>query len=349
MLQYSYKRITRFFGGENENMVNDRQRYQELADFLRTRRERLSPDLLGFGAGQRRRTPGLRREEVAELANISASWYICLEQGRPIRVSAQVLENLARALQLTEEERIHLFMLAHQQPPPVSPIGGETVSVTLQLLLDNMGTCPAYIVDQHLNVLAWNRAAKVMFGDFSTKSRWERNMVWTMFAKISYKQLFVHWEDQARRALAQLRKIYGQNIDNPWFHELIEDLKHASPEFEEWWQYHDVEGNTEGKVEFNHPKVGHLVFEHMTFGVSGNSNLMLKVYTPIPGTVTAEMIKQLLQTTRFWVIKRGDSSSDLLARKDTDVRGAGDTIMNCYGNLPKFKLKKRLQDPFSKP
>jgi hypothetical protein len=240
-------------------------------------------------------------------------------------------------------------MLAHQQPPPVSPTDRETVSATLQLLIDNMGTCPAYIVDQRLNVLAWNQAAKVMFGDFSTMSRWERNMVWTMFTKTSYRQLFMDWEDQARRVLAQFRKIYGQNIDNPWFHELIEDLKQASPEFKEWWQYHDVEGNTEGRIEFNHPKVGSLAFEHMTFGVSGNSNLLLKVYTPIPGTVTAEMIKQLLQTTRFWVFKRADSSSDQLAREDVDIRGAGDTPMNFYGHLPKFRFKKRFHDPFNKP
>lgn len=319
-------------------MVKEKQRYQELADFIKTRRMRLSPAEMGFGTGQRRRTLGLRREEVAQLANISISWYTCLEQGRPIRVSVQVLESLARALQLSEEERIHLFMLAHQQAPPISPVNWEEVSPALRFLLENMGVCPAYLVDQQLNILAWNRVSKAMFGDFSTMSRWERNLVWTMFTKPSYRKLFKHWEPQARLILAKFRQAFGQNIDNYWFQELIEDLKKASPEFNEWWQYHDVEGDLEGKVEFNHPKVGHLAFEHLTFGVSGNSNLLLNVFTPIPGTKTAELMKELIQTSRFLVLKRGEFF-DQLNRKDLDIRGAANTPMNFYGHLPKFKIK----------
>jgi|GEM_PF-44908 len=314
-------------------MGNDRERYKELADFLKTRRKRLSPEQVGLPAGQRRRTSGLRREELAQLAGIGVTWYTYLEQGRPIRVSAQVLESLARTLRLDAEERDYLFMLAHQQPPPV-PSGHldgkslptlaalrvsstrisyaqmDSISPTLLRTLENLGVCPAYVLDQCFNVLAWNRAASAIFGDFSKISGWDRNQVWAMFTKPSYRKLYVNWEYQAQLTLAQFRAVYGQNIGNEWLKKIVEDLMQASPAFNSWWHDHDVQGIVEGNVEFNHPKAGYLKLDHITYGVSGNPNLTLKVYTPIPGTDTADKIRQLLETSRNITLVRENTIRD---------------------------------------
>jgi uncharacterized Fe-S center protein/transcriptional regulator with XRE-family HTH domain len=314
-------------------MVNDRERYKELGDFLKTRRKRLSPEQVGLPVGLRRRTEGLRREELAQLAGIGVTWYTYLEQGRPIRVSAQVLESLARTLQLNAEERDYLFLLAHQQPPPVaneqkngtslpeqavlragsnriSYAQQDCISPTLLRTLENLGVCPAYVLDQYFNVLAWNRAASAIFGDFSKTSGWGCSIVWAMFTKPSYRQLYIDWEYQAHLILAQFRAVYGQNIGNEWFKKFVEELMQASPEFKSWWHDHDVEGIVEGDVEFNHPKVGYLKLDHISYGVSGNPNLTLRVYTPIPGTDTADKIKQLLETSRSITLVRENTSTN---------------------------------------
>jgi len=312
---------------------NDRERYKELGDFLKTRRKRLSPEQVGLPAGQRRRTEGLRREELAQLAGIGVTWYTYLEQGRPIRVSAQVLESLARTLKLDAEERDYLFLLAHQQPPPVSkgyrgePAQSvaaslqdgsaepayalhEGISPTLLRTLDNLGICPAYVLDQCFNVLAWNRSADAVFGDFSKTSGRERNQVWSMFTKPSYRQLYADWESQARSTLAQFRASYAVNIGNEWFKKFIEALMRASPEFKSWWHNHDVQGIVEGDVELNHPKVGYLKLDHISYGVTGNHNLTLRVYTPMPSTDTADKIRQLLDASRYITLVKNQTSPD---------------------------------------
>lgn len=299
-------------------MENDRERYKELGNFLKTRRKRLSPDQVGLPNGQRRRTAGLRREELAQLAGICVTWYTYLEQGRPIRVSVQVLESIARILQLDAEERAYLFLLAHQQPPPVQPedetlpamalrvspskisyIQQDSISPTLLRLVENMGECPAYILDKCFNVVALNHAASAILGDFSQKSGRDRNKVWAMFTKPSYKQLYVNWECRAKLILAQFRAVYGQNIGNEWYKKFVEDIMKVSPEFKKWWNDHDVQAIVEGNDEFNHPKVGYMKLDYISFGVSGTPNLTLRVYTPIPGTDTAEKIRYLLETARY--------------------------------------------------
>lgn len=291
-------------------MESNRERYMELGDFLKTRRQRLSPDQVGLPKGQRRRTSGLRREELAQLAGICATWYTYLEQGRPIRVSVQVLENLARILLLDAEERAYLFLLAHQQPPPVlrqkhksepdfrkvSTSRKSGISPALLRMLENMGICPAYILDQRFNVLAWNDAAGALFGDFfSHQSGRGLNMVWAMFNNPGYRQLFINWEDRARMTLAQFRVIYGKNIGDVWFKEFIEDIMQASPEFNCWWRDHDIQGVLGGNDEINHPEMGYIKLDYISLGISGNPNLTLQVYTPAPDTDTAKKIKQLLE------------------------------------------------------
>ena len=166
-------------------------RHQELADFLRSRRARLSPEQVGLSRGMRRRTPGLRREEVASLAGVSPEWYTWLEQGRAINVSVQLVENLARVLQLDDNERTYLFLLALRQPPPAELFSPPTISPTVQLFLDQSGTTPACVVDARFNAIARNRAHCAVFGSFEGQSERDRNIIWRVFTQPGPKGLRV--------------------------------------------------------------------------------------------------------------------------------------------------------------
>ena len=270
------------------------QRLQELADFLRTRRARLAPQDVGLPPGSRRRAPGLRRAEVAQLASVSVDWYTWLEQGRPITVSIQVLESLVQALRLNASEREHLFFLAHQQPPPERIMEPETVSPTLQHFLDHQGLSPAFVNGRRWDILAGNEAARVVFGDYSQMPTHERNSVWRLFTSPTHRQLLVNWEGHARRLLAQFRATCGRYPGDPQLTQLVHDLMLASPEFRAWWPDHEVLGPEEGQKTFNHPQVGYLVFEHLSFQVFDAPDLNVSVYTPLDVADTPAKISQLL-------------------------------------------------------
>ncbi|MBA2392741.1 MAG: helix-turn-helix domain-containing protein [Ktedonobacteraceae bacterium] len=270
------------------------QRLQELGDFLRTRRARLAPEDVGLLRGSRRRVPGLRRAEVAHLAGVSVDWYTWLEQGRPITVSTQILESLVQALHLHANEREHLFFLAHQQPPPARAMELETVSPTLQHFLDHQGFSPAFDLGRRLDVVAWNEAARVVFGDFGQMTTFERNSVWRLFTSPAHRQLLVDWEGHARRVLAQFRASCGRYPGDPRLTELIQDLMLRSPEFRAWWSDHEVLGATEGHKTFNHPHVGYLLFEHLTFQVVDAPDLKVNVYTPLDEADTPAKMSRLL-------------------------------------------------------
>ncbi len=270
------------------------QRLHELGDFLRTRRARLAPEDVGLPRGGRRRAPGLRRAEVAHLAAVSVDWYTWLEQGRPITVSTQVLESLVQALHLNANEREHLFFLAHQQPPPERSMELETVSPTLQHFLDHQGLSPAFVLGRRLDVVAWNEAARVVFGDFGQMTTFERNAVWRLFTSTTHRQLLVDWEGHARRLLAQFRATCGRYPGDPRLTELIQDLMLRSPEFRTWWPDHEVLNAEEGQKTFNHPQVGYLTFEHLTFQVFDALDLKVNVYTPLDEADTPAKLSQLL-------------------------------------------------------
>src|SRR5258708_8480654 len=176
LLRPRHERRTKERGGTMGREQED-QRLQELGDFLRTRRARRAPEDVGLPRGSRRRAPGLRRAEVAQLAGVSVDWYTWLEQGRPISVSTQVLESLVQALHLHVNERAHLFFLAHQQPPPERAMEPETVSATLQHFLDHQGLSPAFVLGRRWDVVAWNEAAPVVFGAFGQSPTFERQPV----------------------------------------------------------------------------------------------------------------------------------------------------------------------------
>jgi transcriptional regulator with XRE-family HTH domain len=270
------------------------QRLHELGDFLRTRRARLVPEDVGLPRGSRRRAPGLRRAEVAQLAGVSVDWYTWLEQGRPITVSTQVLESLVQALHLNAQEREHLYFLAHQQPPPERVMEPETVSPTLQRFLDQQELSPAFVTGRRWDTIAWNEAARVVFGDFGQLTRHERNAIWRMFTSRTQRQLLVDWEGNARRLLAQFRATCGRYPADPRLTELIHDLMLVSSEFRDWWPDHEVLGSPEGQKTLNHPLVGYLMFEHLTFQVFDAPDLKVNVYIPLDEADTPAKLSQLL-------------------------------------------------------
>jgi len=270
-------------------------RYNELADFLKSRRARVLPSQVGLSVGIRRRTPGLRREEVAQLAGIGLTWYTWLEQGRPIQVSTPVVESLSRVLLLDKHERRHLYLLANQPLPAEVPGYKGTVSSALQHVLDSLTLSPALITDQRFNVIAWNKAACLLFGEFSEMNARERNIVWAMFTDKRYKQLYVNWNLYAKNLLGRFRSTCGQYIEDVWITQLVDDLKTQSEEFDLWWPLHEIQNDTGLSKQLNHPAVGLLDFEISNFDVSDNSGLKMVVHSPLPESETALKMERLVK------------------------------------------------------
>jgi transcriptional regulator with XRE-family HTH domain len=266
-----------------DQMRNDTKRRAELADFLRTRRARLHPEQFGLATAGRRRTPGLRRDEVAQLAGVGISWYTWLEQGRAITVSDQVLERLAQTLQLRRDERQHLFILARGMVP-VAHESSEMVSPPpgLQAVLDGLATIPAYLVDHRLTLVAWNESACRVFGDFSLLSERERNRIWHIFVHPSSRRLFVNWEQAAHHAVMNFRAAYDQYSGDAWFERLRTDLQQKSPEFRMLWSQHNVAAacNFSQEKELNHPQVGRLSLLSTVLIVPVDPPLHMVTFTP---------------------------------------------------------------------
>ncbi len=270
-------------------------RLEELAQFLKTRRARISPEQAGLPGGGRRRTPGLRRGEVAQLSGVSVDWYTWLEQARDIQVSAQVLENVARALQLDANERKHLFLLALQQLPADSAPIEATVGPSLQRFLDLQGTSPAYVTDQRMNIVGWNKAACLIYGDYGSMNARDRNTVWRTFTSPYVRRVLgENWEKNARHRLAQLRAHYGKFAGDPWLMELIADLNRESAEFRAWWPQHDVLNGPEGKKINHHPTAGLLVFDQISFLVSDAPHLTVTI-NMASDSDTAPKVSRLLE------------------------------------------------------
>ncbi|RUS48917.1 helix-turn-helix transcriptional regulator [Cohnella sp. AR92] len=270
-------------------------RLLELAQFLRSRRERLAPERVDLPDGGRRRTPGLRREEVASLAGVSVDWYTRLEQGRDIQVSTQVLDNIARALRLSVNDRRHLFHLALKQEPLGQQTTRPVVPPALQRFLDLQEAAPAFVVDPTITVIAWNKAASAIYGDYAAMSELERNSVWRTFMSPSMRELLREgWEEHARRQLARFRAGYGRFVGDPWWTERIQEWTRSSPEFRQWWPDRDVLYSPEGKKLIYHPIAGKLAFENVSFQSSENPDLQIKVSTPLPDYDTANKIRRLI-------------------------------------------------------
>lgn len=273
-------------------------RTSQLAQFLQTRRARLTPEQAGLTAGGRRRTPGLRRAEVAQLAGVSVDWYTWLEQGRDITVSMQVLEAIARALQLNDNEKKHLFLLASGHLPFDHHEPQMSISPLLQTFLDEQGENPAFVANSRWDIVGWNTGARLVFGDYEQMTPRERNSVWRMFASPYTKELLQSgWEKNARLRMAQFRAGYGENVGDPWWSEMIDTLNGVSEEFKEWWPRHDVLNVQEGRKKIHHPSAGLLIFNHISFQVEDSFDLKATVNFPV-NEETREKMKMLMQQER---------------------------------------------------
>jgi transcriptional regulator with XRE-family HTH domain len=277
---------------------NGERRREELADFLRKRRASIKPDDVGLPNGGRRRTPGLRREEVALLAGVGSTWYTWLEQGRDVRASFDVLEALARALRLTPAERTHLMLLSRGEEPPPPQYGAERVSATLRRLIDNLGANPAYVIGRRWDYLAWNSAACALLGDLGAVPRAERNHVWLQFIDPARRERFADWPKASRLMVAKFRADSAHHLGDPAFEALILALRKSSPEFCREWKRHEVARSGPGRKEIRHPDVGTMVFEHAVFSPLDEPEQRLALYTPLPEQDTPAKLARLLEAAR---------------------------------------------------
>ncbi|HET7553481.1 MAG TPA: helix-turn-helix transcriptional regulator [Gemmatimonadaceae bacterium] len=271
-------------------------RASELAHFLRLRRERIAPEEAGFARG-RRRTRGLRREEIAQLAGVSATWYTWLEQARPIRVSEETVESLASALRLTDAERSHLFLLALGRPPadptPLSLVADGAV----QRLVNAVGAMPAYAMGPLFELLAWNAAADSVFS-LGTLAPGDRNMLWYIFMHPEARRRLVDWEGNAQRTLARFRADAARMVGDPRMTTLVEKMCAASSHFATWWPRHEILGRPGCRKEIMHPDAGRLVFEHNTLIPNDARGIRIVFYTPLDEDDTPAKLAELTAATR---------------------------------------------------
>jgi transcriptional regulator with XRE-family HTH domain len=235
---------------------------RELARFLRTRRERLTPAQVGLPAGARRRAVGLRREEVAVLAGLSPTWYTYLEQARDIHPSAQVLDSLARVLGLTEDERRYLHRLAHGHAGRPRPLAGEVTAE--QLVRQLVATVadspyPVYAVNTYGELIAWNAAATVYYTDFAKLPPEHRNMIRWLLTAPEARERLADWDRDARDIVARWRAMTATLGDDPRLQAMVAELRERSPEFGRWWDSHDVREHRSRLRTFRHPELGELV------------------------------------------------------------------------------------------
>ena len=281
-------------GGGGKPSNGDRRR-AELADFLRAKRASLKPDDVGLPNGGRRRTPGLRREEVAHLAGVGATWYTWLEQGRDVRASFEVFESIARALRLTPAERAHLILLGRGEEAPPCKAPPERISPSVRRLIESLGPNPAYVIGRRWDYLAWNRAACALFGDIGRLPRPARNHLWQMFMDPARRELFTDWEQGSRLAVAKFRADSAKYLGDPSFEELIHSLRQSSPEFCKAWKRHEVATAGAGRKEIRHPELGSLFFEHAVFHPTDFPEQRLILYSPVPDSDTAEKLQRLIE------------------------------------------------------
>jgi transcriptional regulator with XRE-family HTH domain len=267
----------------------------ELSEFLRSRRARLRPSDVGLPEyGRRRRVPGLRREELAQLAGVSVAYYTRLEQGNGRNVSREVLDAIASAFQLSETEHAHLLHLtrpaARHRPAPVKR---QQVRPVLREMLSAIESVPAYIWGRRTDVLAWNQTASALFGDWAARSPQDRNWARIVFLDPDARQLFPDWQAKAADVVGQLRLDAGQHPDDPLLTELVGQLSVKSDDFRALWAAHDVKRKTHGTMRLRHPLAGELTVHYETFRLPGDQEQALSIYHSPPGTKSEEALRLL--------------------------------------------------------
>ncbi|MFI9380747.1 helix-turn-helix domain-containing protein [Kutzneria sp. NPDC052558] len=267
----------------------------ELSEFLRTRRARLTPSDVGLPQyGHRRRVPGLRREELAQLAGVSVAYYTRLEQGNGRNVSAEVLDAIAAALQLSETEHAHLVHLAKPtRSKRRSASSRQQVRAGLLELLSAMDGVPAYIWGRRTDVLAWNRSASALFGDWGQRAAEDRNWARVTFLDPLSRELFVDWDAKAADVVGQLRLDAGLHPRDPQVAALVGELSVRSDEFRELWAAHDVRRKSHGNMRLLNPVVGEISVRYETFALPGDQELSLSTYHAEPGSASEQGLRLL--------------------------------------------------------
>ncbi|MBP2190477.1 helix-turn-helix transcriptional regulator [Nocardia goodfellowii] len=264
-------------------------RRERLREFLRARRARISPAEVGLPVAGRRRTPGLRREEVAMRAGVGVSWYTWLEQGREISVSGEVLDAVASALLLSEAERAHLYLLAGLNPPVAVSHSRQEVSSEVLRLLEAWGQRPAVLRDRSWNILAFNDSARAVFGFDGG----QHNCLETFFTNPRYRAMPEVWAAAAPAVAGAYRADAAHFSGDSDFARVVAKLKAASPEFEELWERHEVAAPEQAVNALRHPEVGELYFETTTLTVAHHPEWSLILYNPQAGTDTAGRLERL--------------------------------------------------------
>jgi transcriptional regulator with XRE-family HTH domain len=251
----------------------------QLGSYLKDRRAKLDPAAFGLPLS-RRRTPGLRREEVAQRANVSATWYTWLEQGRGGAPSASVLDRIARALMLTEVERQHLFLLALGRPPEIRFQAAEGITPRLQRVLDALDPCPAYVRNSIWDIVAWNHTAKVVLIDYETLAPEQRNILRLFFLNPRLRETVPNWDSDARYVVAAFRADTARSGAAGSVKALVDEMRRMSPVFDTIWRDNDVRDSYgERPKQVRHKQAGMIALEVSTFAVDGRPDLNLAVYT----------------------------------------------------------------------
>jgi transcriptional regulator with XRE-family HTH domain len=256
-----------------------------LGQLLRSRRERLAPGDVGLPAGSRRRTPGLRREEVALLASLSATYYTFLEQGRAVRPSPQVLESLAAALRMSPAERRYLQVLAYGGDEAAGAGGdaavpAERLDPAVTDLVQRLEPFPTLVKGRRWDVLTANRAARELFADWEALPAGERNLVRWMFTSDRAREVYLEWEPEARAMLGRFRLAAARHPHDQAFEALITGLRRDSPHVRDWWPRHDVTALGNGSKKLLHPRLGPVDYSHVVLQVADNPDQTLVTYSP---------------------------------------------------------------------
>ena len=277
-------------------MSNTSQRVQ-LSDFLKSCRARTAPASVGLTPAQRRRSKGLRREDVAALAGLSATWYTWLEQGRDVHPSERVLERLSGALGLSSAERDYLFMLTQGRPPPLPPVKGDAddeVRPAVRRMIATLNV-PALVYTRRWDVLAWNEMWTRCFEDFESRPAGGRNLMKILLTEPEFQRDPVEYERIARSVLAKARLDYSQSANDPEFDRLIEELTAECPMFRQLWRDSEITNCSEGIYSESYPRLGEIAFEHTSYTIEGAPHLRLLVFVPADEQSSEIMLRLIRQ------------------------------------------------------
>jgi transcriptional regulator with XRE-family HTH domain len=254
------------------------KRRRELGDFIRAQRERVAPASVGLIAARRRRTPGLRREEVAELSGLSTTWYTWIEQGRDVSVSPTALARLAQTLRLDRAQRHYLFELAGKRDPDPAASDIDELPAAVAACVAAIAS-PAYVLDRSWNARSWNAAAERLFIGWLDRPG-AQNLLRFIFLDPGARSLISDWAQRACRVTAEFRAHCGAHLDDAALRRLIDELRRASPDFAQMWEQHGVLGREGGERTFSHPSDGFLRFEQVTFELAGHADVKLTILVP---------------------------------------------------------------------